>query len=87
MNKPFPQIIKNFQGSTALVESKKGNIYPVIVSDRVRQTKGTEIEVGDIAMVRKWANKYFMVDVKKSPKNLPESHLSEVDLNDLGYDY
>ena len=63
MNKPFKQIIKNVQGSTALVQSKKGNIYPVIVSDYVRIKK--EIHVNDFALVRRINGKYYMVDVEK----------------------
>ena len=32
----FKQVIVNVQQSTALVESAKGNIYPVTIADRIR---------------------------------------------------
>lgn len=63
MTRKFRQLVRNVQGSTALVESKKGNVYPVIVSDYVRLKK--EVHVGDTAWVRRINGKYYMVDVEK----------------------
>jgi len=63
MSKPFKQLIRNVQGSTALVESKKGNIYPVVISDYVRIKK--EIHVNDYGLIRRINGRYYMVDVEK----------------------
>lgn len=84
MNKPFRQLIKNVQGSTALVESKKGNIYPVIISDYVRLKKA--INVGDTAIVRRTNGKYYMIDVEPK-EDETDSYLAEVPLEEFGYNY
>ena len=83
MNKPFKQIIRNVQASTALVESRKGNVYPVIISDYVRLKKS--VNVGDTGIVRRINGKYYLIDVE--PKEEESSYLEEVPLEDLGYDY
>ena len=83
-NKPFKQTIKNVQGSTALVESKKGNIYPVIISDYARIHKAKYLKVGSIALVRRINGKYYLIDAEFKEEDY---HLSNIDLKDLGYDY
>lgn len=83
MNKPFQQIVRNVQGSTALVESKKGNIYPVIVSDYVRIKKS--LKVGDIALVRRINGKYYLVNVVERTHS--PSCLENIDPKQMGYDY
>lgn len=84
MSKPFKQLVRNVQGSTALVESKKGNVYPVIISDYVRLKK--EIAVGDTAIVNRLNGTYYLIDVE--PKvDETESCLAEVPLDEIGYDY
>lgn len=84
MNKPFKQLIRNVQGSTALVESKKGNVYPVVISDYVRLKK--TINVGDIGIVRRTNGKYYLIDVEQK-EDETESYLADVPLEDLGYNY
>ena len=83
MNKPFQQLVRNVQGSTALVESKKGNVYPVIISDYVRLKK--DLKVGDIALVRRTNGKYYLIDIVE--RDDTPSYLEEVKLTDMGYDY
>jgi len=84
MSKPFKQIVKNVQGSVALVESAKGNIYPVVISDYVRLKK--TVKVGDTGIVRRTNGKYYLIDVE--PKiDETDSYLAEVPLEELGYDY
>ena len=84
MGKPFQQIVKFVQGSSALVQSKKGNIYPVIVSDFVRLNR--TLKVGDIALVRRINGKYYLIDIveKEKPSEEPSE---EPKLTDWGYDY
>lgn len=84
MLKPFNQLIKNVQGDTALVESKSGNIYPVMISDYVKMKK--TINVGDIAKVIKTNGRYIMVDVEHKPDET-KSFLSKIPMEELGYDY
>ena len=84
MSKPFKQIIRNVQGSTALVESKKGNIYPVVISDFVRMKK--QIKVGDWGIIRRTNGKFYMVDVEKRKDNRLD-YLSETPETELGYNY
>ena len=84
MSKAFRQIVKNVQGSTALVESKKGNIYPVIISDYVRIKKS--LKVGDTALVRRINGRYYLVDVEEKPKRT-ETYTSEIPIKELGYDW
>ena len=84
MNKPFKQIVRNVQNSTALVESKKGNVYPVVISDYVRMKK--EINVGDTAIVNRVNGTYYLIDVE--PKvDETDSYLVEVPLDEMGYSY
>ena len=81
----FKQVIKNVQQSTALVESSKGNIYPVVIADRIRLSNRTP-EVGDIGIVHRVNGKYYLYDFEKRPDET-DSYLAEVDLLDMGYDY
>ena len=83
MKKPFQQIIKNVQGSTALVQSRKGNIYPVIISDFVRIKKSQFLKVGAIGIVKRINGKYYLIDVKSS--NYEEN--THIPTEDMGYDY
>lgn len=80
----FKQLVVNVQGSTALVKSKKGNIYPVIISDYVRLQKS--LNVGDTAIVRRINGKYYLIDVQKKHDET-ESYLADVPLEELGYEY
>jgi hypothetical protein len=84
MNK-FKQVIKNVQDSTALVESKKGNIYPVVIADRIRLSD-KKPKVGDIGIVYRVNGKYYLYDFIPKPDET-DSCLSKVPLEDLGYDY
>ena len=84
MTKPFKQIIRNVQGSTALVESKKGNTYPVIVSDYVRMKK--QIKVGDWGIIRRTNGKFYMIDVAPRKDNRLD-YLSKTPETELGYNY
>ena len=86
MKKAFEQTIKHVQGSSALVESRKGNIYPVIVSDFVRIKKFRELQVGAIGLVKRVNGKFYLVDVKPKEPTKP-SYMEEIPLEELGYDY
>ena len=83
----FKQEIVNVQSSIVLVKSRKGNIYPTIVSDQVRlSSKGKNMKVGDTGVVHRVNGKYYLYDV--IPKqDETTSYLAEVPLEDLGYDY
>ena len=81
----FKQVIKNVQQSTALVESSKGNIYPVVIADRIRLSNRTP-KVGDIAIIHRVNAKYYLYDFKPK-QDETDSRLAEVDLMDMGYDY
>lgn len=81
----FNQLIVNVQASIVLVKSKKGNIYPVIVSDQVRLS-GKKVNVGDTGVVHRVNGKYYLYDV--IPKqDETDSYLSKTPLEELGYDY
>lgn len=81
----FKQLIRNVQSSTCLVESKKGNVYPVVIADRVRLS-GKLPKVGDIGIVHRVNGKYYLYDFE--PKKSEEKDLLEdVPLEELGYDY
>ena len=84
MSKPFKQLIRNVQNSTALVQSKKGNVYPVVISDYVRIKK--EINVGDTAIVNRVNGTYYLIDVEPMVDET-DSSLAEVPLDELGYNY
>ena len=84
MNKPFRQTVKNVQGSTALVESRKGNIYPVVISDYVRIKK--TINVGDIALVRNINGRYYLVDVEQKKEDTT-SYTDEIPIEEMGYEW
>ena len=81
----FKQVIKNVQQSTALVESGKGNIYPVVIADRIRLSDRTP-EVGDIGIVHRVNGKYYLYDFESRPDET-ESYLADVPLEELGHDY
>lgn len=81
----FKQVIKNVQESTALVESSKGNIYPVVIADRIRLSD-KKPEVGDIGIIHRVNGRYYLYDFKPRPDET-DSLLAEVDLMDMGYDY
>ena len=81
----FKQIIRNVQGSTALVESAKGTVYPVTIADRIRLSKRTP-DVGDTGIVHRVNGKYYLYDF--IPKvDETDSALASVPLEELGYDY
>ena len=81
----FKQVIVNVQASTVLVKSAKGNIYPVIVSDKVRLS-GKTIKKGDTGVVHRTNGKYYLYDV--IPKqDETDSYLSNVPMEELGYEY
>ena len=81
----FKQVIKNVQYDTALVESRKGNIYPVTIADRVRY--GEEMpRVNDIGIIHRVNGKYYLYDFEKRVDE-SESSFAEVPLDELGYDY
>ena len=81
----FKQIIRNVQGSTALVESAKGNVYPVVIADKVRLS-GKKINVGDIGIIHRVNGRYYLYDVE--PKvDETDSYLAEVPLEELYGEY
>ena len=71
------------QGSTALVQSRKGNIYPVIVSDFVRIKKFRQLKVGAIGIVTRVNGRYYLTDVKTSKND----DYTKIPPEDMGYDY
>ena len=81
MNKPFKQIIRNVQGSSALVESRKGNIYPVVVSDYVRIHKSKYLKVGVTGLVKRINGRYYLIDVETP---IDEDY-NEIPPEDMGY--
>lgn len=66
-NKAVKQKIRNidYKRKTALVESSKGKVYPVILSDQALAKDVTET---DIAIVRKTNGNWIMIDVEKKMK-------------------
>lgn len=81
----FKQVIRNVQDPTALVESAKGNVYPVTIADKVRYS-GEMPEVNDIGIIHRVNGKYYLVDfIPKADET--DSVLAEVPLDELGYDY
>jgi bisphosphoglycerate-independent phosphoglycerate mutase (AlkP superfamily) len=85
MSKPFKQIIRNIQGSTALVESAKGNIYPVVISDKVRLQKSF-LKVGDIGIINRVNGKYYLIDVEPRFERT-DTYMSKIPEEELGYGY
>lgn len=81
----FKQIIKNVQASTCLVESKKGNIYPAVIADRVRLS-GRIPKEGDIGIIHRVNGKYYLYDFEPR-QDETKSLISDVPLEELGYDY
>ena len=81
----FKQVIKNVQQSTALVESRSGNIYPVVIADRVRLSD-RKPQVGDTAIIHRVNGKYYLYDFEPR-QDETESYLADVPLEDLGYGY
>ena len=82
----FKQVIVNVQQSTAQVKSAKGNIYPVIIADRIRLNKNITLEVGDIAIIHRVNGKYYLYDVEKR-QDETSSYLAEVPIEDLFGEY
>lgn len=77
----FRQVIVNVQDSTAMVESSKGNRYPVIISDKLRLSDKS-INVGDTGIVHRVNGKYYLYDV--IPKvDETDTYLAEVPIEDL----
>ena len=83
MKKSFQQIIKDVYGSTALVQSRKGNIYPVIVSDYVRLKKTHLLKVGAIGIVTRLNGRYYLTDIKESNNH----DYTSIPPEQMGYDY
>lgn len=84
-NKPVKQTIKNidYKNKTALVQSKKGKIYPVILSDRTLAKNVTET---DIAIVKKINGHWIMIDVEK-PAIKTESESSTAQLFEEDFEW
>ena len=81
----FKQVIVNVQQSTAMVKSTSGNVYPVVISDRLRLS-GKKINEGDTGVVHRVNGRYYLYDV--IPKvDETESYLAEVPIEDLIGDY
>ena len=80
----FKQKIRNVQGSLALVESRKGNVYPVVIADRVRLS-GRVPKVNDTAIIHRVSGRYYLYDFE--PKTEEKDSLEDVPLEELGYDY
>lgn len=81
----FKQIIRNVQGSTALVESSKGNVYPVTIADRIRLS-GRMPKVNDTGIIHRVNGKYYLYDfIPKMDET--DSLLANIPLEELGYDY
>ena len=81
----FKQVIVNVQDATAQVESISGNIYPVIIADRVRLS-GEMPKVNDIGIIHRVNGRYYLYDFE-SRQDETDSYLSEVPLTEMGYDY
>ena len=81
----FHQEIVNVQQSTAQVKSAKGNIYPVVIADRLRLSR-KPINIGDTGVIHRVNGRYYLYDV--IPKvDETKSYLAEVPLTDLIGDY
>lgn len=65
--KAVKQLIRNidYKRKTALVESKAGKVYPVILSDQALAKNVTET---DLAIVKKVNGYWIMIDVEKPMK-------------------
>lgn len=81
----FKQTIVSVQNSTVLVKSAKGNIYPVVIADKVRLS-GKTINNGDIGVIHRVNGKYYLYDVEKKVDET-SSYLANVPMEELGYDY
>lgn len=81
----FRQEIVNVQSSTVQVKSAKGNIYPIVIADRVRLS-GKTVKKGDIGVVHRVNGKYYLYDVEKQ-EDETSSYLSEVPIEDMIGDY
>lgn len=82
----FKQVIVNVQQSSVQVKSAKGNIYPIVIADRVRLNKNITPEIGDIAIVHRVNGRYYLYDVEKR-QDETDSYLSEVPIEDLIGEY
>lgn len=81
----FKQVIVNVQQSSVQVQSRTGNIYPIVIADRVRLS-GKPINIGDTAVVHRVNGRYYLYDV--IPKvDETDSYLANVPLEEIGYDY
>lgn len=90
MKKEFKQRIIGWKDNQRLlVESQTGTIYPVIVSDHARANPLFDtVEEGDMAIIHRVHTKYYLYDIQKNiQKKEDDSYLSEVPLDDMGYDY
>jgi len=81
----FKQVIVNVQQSTVLVKSAQGNIYPVVISDRVRLSENKP-KKGDIGIVHRINGRYYLYDVEKK-QDETKSYLADVPIEDLIGDY
>ena len=81
---PVKQEVVNVQGSTALVKSNKGNIYPVVISDFVRIERS--VKKGDIGLVKKVNGKWYLTDVVVKYDET-DCQLAEVPVEDIIGDY
>jgi hypothetical protein len=82
-NKPVKQSIRNvdYKRKTALVESSKGKVYPVTLSDQALAKNVTET---DTAIVRKVNGYWIMIDVEKPTiKQETESSTSQLFTEDF----
>ena len=77
----FKQVIVNVQQSSVQVKSAKGNIYPVVIADRVRLS-GKKINVGDIGVVHRVNGRYYLYDVIPKPDET-KSYLAEIPIGEL----
>lgn len=81
----FKQRIVNVQQSTVQVQSASGNIYPVVIADRIRLS-GRTPQKNDIGIVHRVNGKYYLYDFERRPDET-DSYLADVPLEEFGYDY
>ena len=81
----FKQRIVNVQDSSVQVQSASGNIYPIVIADRIRLSDRTP-EVGDTAIVHRVNGRYYLYDFEKKVDET-DSYLAEVPYGDLYGEY
>lgn len=78
MKREFKQDIISVNDTHVIVESPRGNRYPVIISDHARANPLFEtVEYGDKAIVHRVHGEYYLYDIQKNILRKDDIQLDE----------